>query len=118
MTGPPGVVEGPAERDVQELAELVRGVLAGVGGLHPAVADDALLEKVPGMAEPWIIGPAEELTVCVVTTSADLPARPRLVRARALLQDLLGVAVRLVLVDVVRRPPDGSVDEALGPPSR
>lgn len=103
----------PAVPGAEDLADVVRRVLAEVGGVHPAIADDSLVATVPGLDEPWISGPGPALSVRLVVTAQDLPARPRLVRVQALVSELLDVEVRVVLVDVVSAPPDDSVDEVL-----
>lgn len=100
---------GTGERGADQLAEVVRGVLAEIGGVYPAVADDSLVAKVPGLEQAWVSGPGAELVIRVVMTAADLPARPRLVRVQQHLAGLFDVPVRVVLVDVVSEPPDDSV---------
>ncbi|MCP2258058.1 hypothetical protein LX15_001745 [Streptoalloteichus tenebrarius] len=99
MTGPPGAAGS-------DQADVAREVLRRVGGLHPAVAEDAPVTKVPGVEEPWLTVDAERVTVDLVVDQDALPALARLLDARDHLADAFGRAVELRVVDVVERPPD------------
>ncbi|GAA0611074.1 hypothetical protein GCM10010174_30600 [Kutzneria viridogrisea] len=90
----------------EDLATAVRAVLAEVGGLHPAVAEDAPITKVPGVDEPWITATADRLVVRVVADAEAMPVLPKLLLARQALTSAFELDVELRLVDLVDRPPD------------
>lgn len=86
--------------------DTVRAVLAEVGGLHPAVAEDAPVTMLPGVEEPWLSVSEDRVVVSLVADADGTATLPRLLRVREALSREFSAEIELRLVDLVDQAPD------------